>query len=519
MGADGVAFGFVEAGEVADLHGHALVFAHGGFVLEEEVPVEGGEGAGGGAGALGGIEAAAGAVVAHALDVFACGDVGFAGHEAAVGVLGHAEGVGEFDPFDGVDVNGEIPLVDLARANAKHESVETGDHESLDVMGVAEAQGLTEGIAKAGHVGVAGPVEGRERLVGTESVEFEVAGHLMPVDAADVFAPTEDLADEAFDAGERSAALFPGVFGGGDDEARVEEFDVHGGAEARVEEPGFGGPHCVLPVAKLGEAMGDEIVQGDLRLFWGDWPVEIGEVAWMIGEASVDYGDHLPGDGVGFEAVRVSVKRRAVFTEALAVFTVEVPLTTDGFAVFDEHGMTLAHLAVEELHAELFAAFGVGGKLRVAAEEMPILADFKREGVGGGGGLDGGFDAPLTGLHDDPFFGFETLGEFGESGFEGFGGAWFCGSGAAFPLASGRGEFAVEDLAALGSEGVAEMPHGREEDGGARLTAPDFGCFMSDLGHADSVLIGIEVIEGGGVGIELIAEDDDEVSHEQVGGR
>jgi hypothetical protein len=31
-------------------------------------------------------------------------------------------------------------------------------------------------------------------------------------------------------------------------------------------------------------------------------------------------------------------------------------------------------------------------------------------------------------------------------------------------------------------------------------------------------LIGIEVIEGGGVGIELIAKDDDEVSHEEVGG-
>ena len=59
LGADGVAFGFVEAGEVSDLHGHALIFAHGGFVLEEEIPVEGGEGAGGGAGALGGIEAAA----------------------------------------------------------------------------------------------------------------------------------------------------------------------------------------------------------------------------------------------------------------------------------------------------------------------------------------------------------------------------------------------------------------------------------------------------------------------------
>ena len=91
---------------------------------------------------------------------------------------------------------------------------------------------------------------------------------------------------------------------------------------------------------------------------------------------------------------------------------------------------------------------------------MAILADLEREGVGGGSGLDGGFDAPFAGFHEDPFFGFEALGEFGERGFEGFGGAWFCGAGAAFPFASGRGEFAVEDLVALGSESVAEMPHG-----------------------------------------------------------
>ena len=282
-------------------------------------------------------------------------------------MLGHAEGVGEFDPFDGIDVNGEIPFVDLAGANAKHESVEAGDHEALDVVGVAEAQGLTERIAEAGHVGFTGPIEWRKGLVGAESIEVEISGHLVPVDATDVFAPAEDLTDEALDTGQGGATFFPGVFGGSDDEARVQEFEVHGGAQARVEKPGFGGPHGVLPVAKFSEAMGDEIVQGDLRFFGRDWPIEIGEVAWMIGEARVDHVDHLLSDGVGFEAAGMSVKGRAFFAEALAVFTVEVPLATDGFALFDEHGMTLAHLAVEELHAELFAALGMGGELGVAA--------------------------------------------------------------------------------------------------------------------------------------------------------
>jgi hypothetical protein len=75
-----------------------------------------------------------------------------------------------------------------------------------------------------------------------------------------------------------------------------------------------------------------------------------------------------------------------------------------------------------------------------------------------------------------------------------------------YPTADGTGWRSIIYLTATG----------KEEDGGAGLAAPDLGGFMSDLGHADSVLIGIEVIEGGGVGIELIAEDDDEVAHEEV---
>ena len=42
-------------------------------------------------------------------------------------------------------------------------------------------------------------------LVRIERVALRVAGHLRPVDAAHVLAPAEDLADEAFDAGQRRA--------------------------------------------------------------------------------------------------------------------------------------------------------------------------------------------------------------------------------------------------------------------------------------------------------------------------
>lgn len=410
--ADGIALGFVEAGEVSDLHGHALVFAHSRFMLEEKVPIQGGEWTGGGAGALCGIEATTGAVVAHALDVLAGRNVGFAGHETAVGVLGHAESVWQFDPFDGVDINGEIPLVDFTGPNAKHEGVEAGDHESLDVMRIAQAEGLTECITETGHVGVAGPVEVWKGLVGTQGVQLNVAGHLMPVDAADVFSPAEDLTDEAFDAGQRCAALFPRVFGSRNHDSRIQQLEVHGSAEARVEEPGFGSPHGVLPIAEFGKAVSDEVVQSDSCVLRGNRPVEICQVARVTGESSVDHIDHLSSDGIRLEPMGMGVEWRALFTEALAIFTIEVPLPTGGFAFFHEHDMTLAHFAVEELHAELFATCRVGCELFMAAKEVPVFADFECNRIGDCSGFNGRFDAPFTRFYDDPFLGFEAFGEF-----------------------------------------------------------------------------------------------------------
>ena len=56
--------------------------------------------------------------VAHALNVAATGDVRFGRHAPAVGVLAHAEHVWEFNPFDRINIHGEIPLVYLLRLHA-----------------------------------------------------------------------------------------------------------------------------------------------------------------------------------------------------------------------------------------------------------------------------------------------------------------------------------------------------------------------------------------------------------------
>ena len=51
------------------------------------------------------------AVVTHAIDVGGAGYVRLGGQQAAVGELAHAEGVGEFDPFESVDIDAEIPAM------------------------------------------------------------------------------------------------------------------------------------------------------------------------------------------------------------------------------------------------------------------------------------------------------------------------------------------------------------------------------------------------------------------------
>ncbi|MFM1941657.1 MAG: hypothetical protein RI897_639 [Verrucomicrobiota bacterium] len=151
--------GWAEPVEVFELHGHPLIGAEAVAVLQEEIPVERGERTGFGAGRGGGVVRATSAVVAHALDIFAGGHIGFGGHDASVRELRHSDRIGEFDPFHGIDIDGEVPFVDGLRFHTEHEGVEPGDHEALDVMRIAEAQGLADGILQAGHAGVSCPKE------------------------------------------------------------------------------------------------------------------------------------------------------------------------------------------------------------------------------------------------------------------------------------------------------------------------------------------------------------------------
>ena len=65
---------------------------------------------------------------------------------------------------------------------------------------------------------------------------------------------------------------------------------------------------------------------------------------------------------------------------------------------------------------------------------------------------------------------------------------------------------------AVVDEPLREVAHRGQEDRDARLGGPDVGRLLGDLGHPDGIARWIEAFEGGGVAVELIAENDDEVA-------
>jgi len=87
----------------------------------------------------------------------------------------------------------------LLRLDPEQQGIQAGHHQALDVVRIAMAQGLREGIAQAGHVGFAGPVKTGQGSLRGQRIVVGVFRHLGPVDAAHEFAPAQDLPNKALD--------------------------------------------------------------------------------------------------------------------------------------------------------------------------------------------------------------------------------------------------------------------------------------------------------------------------------
>mmetsp|Transcript_50960 Transcript_50960/g.119506 ORF Transcript_50960/g.119506 Transcript_50960/m.119506 type:complete len:550 (-) Transcript_50960:44-1693(-) len=487
----------VQPVRVLHLQGHARVARQPLGVAQQEVPVQRGEGAGPVADALGRVVAAALAMRAHALDVFAGGDIGLAAHQAAVGVLAHAQGVGQFHPLDRIHVHREIPGVHLAGLHAQHQRIQAGDHQALDVIGVAVIKRLPQRITQAGHVGRAGPVPAGQRVLGIQRIALGIARHAGPVDAADVFTPAQDLADEALDAGQRCQPVPVGGLGRRHHLTRAEQLQVEGRRQVRVVEPRVAGPHCVLVAAEQRQPLAHKGLQRLQGLCPRDRPGKAVQAAGVLRKAGLHQSNHFARDRVGLEADPRRHVAWARSAEGLSVVGIEVPLPAVGLGVraltLHQHPMPLALLAVEVLHAQGLPAPGVRGELSHRDEEMPILADVQRQAGRLCLGLDGLQDPPVArrGHHEagrpeardvEPQLRVQA------------------------PGSARRVQPGVVQAAPGRLQLDREVTHRRQEQGRARLAGPDLGRLLGNLGHPDRIHGRIKTVERRSVQVQLVSQ-------------
>ena len=473
-------------------HSEALVAFEALAVALEEVPVEVVEGAGFGAGFGGDGVGAGAAIVGHFVDVGTAGAVGFGSEEAAVGEEAHAADVGQLDPLIGIGIDDVEPIVDFAGVKAGKEGEVAEHHEALDVVGVGVFAGFADALREAVHAGGGAPVKRGEGAVGFEEIGGFVVGHFKPVDSADVFAPAEDLPDESLDGVEGGVAGLVGGFGGTDAVQGQEETAVEVMGDVAVIHPRFVLEHGVLIVAEAGEAFLDEMVEDLKGVLMGDGVMEGLEVTEMVGEFAGDVIEGLAGDGVGREAGGLGDD--SSFGRGFAVVVIVVPLAALGVIAVHEDVIAAAHLAVEEFHAELFAAFGPAREIFGAAEETVVGEDFD----GGAEGFVPGFD-----FFEDAVF--AGGGEVKGMGLKGLEGALRLG-------AEGTGVVGVVDAGVVNGEAAllefgGKVAHRGEDEGDFLFMVPYGGGLRFYLRHPDVIGGGVEGGEARKGVAELVAED------------
>lgn len=162
--------------------------------------------------------------------------------------------------------------------------------------------------------------------------------------------------------------------------------------------------------------------------------------------------------------------------------------------------MALAHFTVEELHPERFAFRCMPPEVFDRTEKVAVGEELDGNSQVVAGFQQGLANAMITRFDENDVLGSVLLEGAGEL------------KGKAAGVLRGI-EFGVVHCPALFGEVVAEVTHGGEEQGDALRVGPNVSGFLGDLGHPDPVLVRIGVSESGGVGIELVAKDENESAH------
>ena len=321
-------------------------------MAHQEVPIQGGVRACLFAFAHGGVVAAGATRAAHSLDVFAGCNIRLAGHQTPVAILAHPQGVGQLDPFNRIHINGQEPLMHLAWMHAQQQCVQANHHQSLNVVGIALCQRLGDRLFEASHVCLAAPKPLGQVVLGLQCVVFNVVGHLGPINAPHIFAPTQNLPDKTLGTLQWHMATAVSRFNRLDHFMGTEQLQVQCGREVGVIEPWFAWPECILIAPKQRQTFLYKTLQCVQGLIAGDGPCKAVQAARVMGKSLLNQAHHLACDGVGCKAGAWRQSARPMATKCLTVVGIKVPLTPRRLTVVHQDAKALAQFAVEELQPQ-----------------------------------------------------------------------------------------------------------------------------------------------------------------------
>jgi hypothetical protein len=193
-----------------------------------------------------------------------------------------------------------------------------------------------------------------------------------------------------------------------------------------------------------------------------------------------------------------------VFAEGLPVLRIEIPRAASGFIAIHQHAMLAPQFTVEKLHPQLLPARSVAGELLARTKEMPVGSDLEIHAQCARGAFEAPLHAPFARLDPDQALRAEAAGRGGQLATE---------------VAAVRGviELAVVNRSTPTAERIAEMPHGAQEHRNARLVRPHVGAFLGDFRHPHRIARRIETVEGGRILVQLVAEDQHQVTRAGLG--
>ena len=362
-------------------------------MANEKMPIQGIERAGILFGHLVNLVTASLAMIGHALDITTTGAIRLGPQVAAVGVHHHAKRVGQFDPLEGIHVDRQVPLTNRGWHDTGQQGEVAGNHQPLNMVSVAQPQGLPDGLRHAAHAGAPGPVERWQRPVVVQVIEPGIRRHALPIDATHILTPADQLANEAFGCIERHPPLAPGFVDVVAQTTHIQKPDVERRTDARMKQVRLAFGHRVLVVTESRQAEIQKMLPQLLCLGMGHGVVETVDAPVVVAEALTHQGHHRCCDVV----LREMRSERATQLpwQWLAIVAIEIPGPTCRAAVrLHEQAGSLAHATVEVLHTQLATFCGPAPEGFTGAQKTRVAKPHKRQcGI-----TQGLLQAPLTAL-------------------------------------------------------------------------------------------------------------------------